>query len=49
MIRQNLVRLNAVNIDGSLRFPGVWVETWAQFSRGVWMLIGLDPLEKYSG
>lgn len=44
MIRQTLWRSNAERADGSLWFPGDWIQTWALMAgTGVWILVNLEP------
>lgn len=44
MLRRNEVRSSAVHEDGSLMYPGVWLETWALMAgTSVWILIGFEP------
>lgn len=44
MIKKTIVRHNFIYLDGSLIYPGIWVETWALMAgTGSWMLIGFEP------
>jgi len=35
--------------DGSLMYPGVWIETWVKVCPTVWMLIAVEPEEQEVG
>lgn len=44
MIRRVIVEPSSRHADGTMMFPGQWVETWALSPIGVWFLIHFHPV-----
>ena len=48
-MRMERVHYSAVWPDGSLMYPGVWVELWVLVCPTVWMLVATKPEEPEVG
>lgn len=44
MIRQEICTLSSQNPDGSLKYPGRWLFTWAKCGAMPWTLIGMEQV-----
>lgn len=43
MIKQEIRTFSSQNLDGSLKYPGRWLLTWAKCGALPWTLIGMEP------
>ena len=47
MTRQQIVYLGSQNLDGSLTYPGPWVEIYVRMIGDVWILASREPYREF--
>lgn len=45
-VENRIVELGSCYANGSLMYPGKWVETWLHMPWGVWILVDFQPYKE---